>query len=389
MRISRSAIAVTAILLWVFSAGCPISKNPGIESASSMLIQGKGGVGELGPSPPLGLTAENLEHNVISLNWIDTSDNETGFMIFKRSLYEEEMSLIGEVASGVNSYHDIGLCEGFLYYYQVFAFNEFGISAPSNVAYTVAYCDPTPSIDEVIGQIDQFYIEERIKNFGQYNSLRRKAEKIRAKIEDRDFNAALNNIKEMLNHLWAQFDKGIEIAAMSRIDYHLRQILAHYSLLNNLPYTMKIRVENSDVPNVSIHLPDGNVLSLNLFGNVSIRLEETDDENVLSFKVVDAEYITDPVTVLGIHFGRILVTDDENSPGFGTLNLSTGEIYLTENVCLDSLFMRSMGISPVSFSLPQRGSISMINADDFRGVLVGSSILPSSIPLIGGCFVFC
>ena len=91
-------------------------------------------VGSPSIDPPIGdpgnLTAVAASSTSIDLEWVDGTENETGFLV--------EHSLTGAVndwteraslPAGSNSYTDNGLTDQTLYYYRVHAFNNNGVSA--------------------------------------------------------------------------------------------------------------------------------------------------------------------------------------------------------------------------------------------------------------------
>lgn len=85
------------------------------------------------PIAPSGLTADRIASRTISLTWNDNSNNETGFRIYRRTLFGS-YSLVATIGAGVDSYTDRDLSRRTTYYYQVVAYNAAGESPRSNTA---------------------------------------------------------------------------------------------------------------------------------------------------------------------------------------------------------------------------------------------------------------
>jgi hypothetical protein len=86
----------------------------------------------LPPTAPTGLTAVPVSRTQITLNWQDTSDNETGFTI-ERSTNGTSWSPIANVGANVRTFANTGLKQMILYSYRVRANNAWGSSAFSPV----------------------------------------------------------------------------------------------------------------------------------------------------------------------------------------------------------------------------------------------------------------
>ncbi len=88
-------------------------------------------------NPPTSLTASVLNDGKVKLNWIDNSDNEIGFLIFRKegdSTSSNQLICIDTVESNVISYIDSLVRDSTQYSYKLIAFNQDTISAPSNFA---------------------------------------------------------------------------------------------------------------------------------------------------------------------------------------------------------------------------------------------------------------
>ncbi|RJP75076.1 MAG: hypothetical protein C4522_21730 [Desulfobacteraceae bacterium] len=86
----------------------------------------------LPPENPSDLIASTSELQV-TLNWLDNSEDEAGFKIFRKNNAEDDYSEIGTVESNIITYTDTVPASG-SYWYRIKAINEHGNSLGSNVA---------------------------------------------------------------------------------------------------------------------------------------------------------------------------------------------------------------------------------------------------------------
>jgi hypothetical protein len=77
------------------------------------------------PSAPTNLAATAVSQTQINLTWTDTSSNETGFKIERRT-GAGSFTQIATVAANVNTYNNTGLAAGTTYTYKVRAYNTGG-----------------------------------------------------------------------------------------------------------------------------------------------------------------------------------------------------------------------------------------------------------------------
>ena len=82
------------------------------------------------PAAPTGPTASN-EKTSIGLAWSDTSDNETGFKIYRKPDGSGEFTLLATLTT--SSYLDTDTSEGVRYFYYIVSYNDKGESAKSKV----------------------------------------------------------------------------------------------------------------------------------------------------------------------------------------------------------------------------------------------------------------
>jgi|GEM_PF-7015100 len=97
------------------------------------------------PSAPSGLNATAVSSNQINLTWTDTSNNEDGFRIERKTGTGGTYAEIATVGAGVTNYQNTGLSANTTYYYRVRAYNAVGSSAYSNEA-SAATPGATPPI---------------------------------------------------------------------------------------------------------------------------------------------------------------------------------------------------------------------------------------------------
>jgi len=82
----------------------------------------------LPPTSPTNLTARAMSSSQIDLMWKDNSNNEVGFMIYRRVGTTGAYILLTQVGANVTSYRDTGLLPNTTYSYRVKAYNAKGES---------------------------------------------------------------------------------------------------------------------------------------------------------------------------------------------------------------------------------------------------------------------
>ena len=87
------------------------------------------------PIPPNNLTAKASTSSEVSLNWLDQSNNESGFRI-ERSLSGSSWSLLATLGADVTTYKDTLVTAQTTYYYRVRAYNSAGDSVYATVNVT-------------------------------------------------------------------------------------------------------------------------------------------------------------------------------------------------------------------------------------------------------------
>jgi predicted phage tail protein len=78
------------------------------------------------PAAPSNLSASNVTQTTLTLNWIDNSNNETGFIIQRATNSSFTRGLVTvNVGADITSFNDTGLKKGTTYYYRIQAVNLF------------------------------------------------------------------------------------------------------------------------------------------------------------------------------------------------------------------------------------------------------------------------
>lgn len=95
------------------------------------------------PAPATNLAAVAVSSTQINLMWSDNSIDEQGFRI-DRSLDGTNFAELATVNPNVTTFSDTGLTPNTTYFYRVLAFNNFGNSAPSNIAADTTPIPPIP-----------------------------------------------------------------------------------------------------------------------------------------------------------------------------------------------------------------------------------------------------
>lgn len=94
------------------------------------------------PAKPENLTAEALSDSQVYLTWIDTSSFESGFYILRSIVDTTDWAWIDTLEIDADNFTDNSLEEGSQYNYRITAFNEFGVSMPSDVATATTLAKP-------------------------------------------------------------------------------------------------------------------------------------------------------------------------------------------------------------------------------------------------------
>ncbi|HXU35335.1 MAG TPA: choice-of-anchor D domain-containing protein [Blastocatellia bacterium] len=101
------------------------------------------------PVAPSDLTATAVSSTQVNLAWKDNSGDEQGFRI-ERSLDGFNFGEIGTVGPNVTAFSDTNAFADTIFFYRVFAFNDFGNSEPSNIAFAQTPPNPIPVNPKIV-----------------------------------------------------------------------------------------------------------------------------------------------------------------------------------------------------------------------------------------------
>lgn len=96
------------------------------------------------PTAPGSLTFTGVTNNSMTLNWVDFSSNETGFLIY-RSTDGVNYSFVTQTAANTTTSFQTGLTTGALYYWRVFAVSEGALSTTAATGSSTAVCAAPPA----------------------------------------------------------------------------------------------------------------------------------------------------------------------------------------------------------------------------------------------------
>ena len=99
------------------------------------------------PAAPSDLGVVSSTTTLVSLSWVDQSDNEDGFVI-ERKLEGGVYELVADLPSGTTQFDDSGVSFGQTYVYRVYAYNGEGDSGYSNEAMVTAIDAATVVVDD-------------------------------------------------------------------------------------------------------------------------------------------------------------------------------------------------------------------------------------------------
>lgn len=98
------------------------------------------------PAAPGSLTATTSSASQINLSWVDNSNNESGFKIFRKTQNSTTWSTVATVGMNISAYQNTGLTSGTAYTYYVVATNIAGDSTSSNEATATTSVVPSTPI---------------------------------------------------------------------------------------------------------------------------------------------------------------------------------------------------------------------------------------------------
>jgi len=104
-----------------------------VAGLTSLNVYGLLQVATSAPAAASGLTAMTASSSQILLNWVDNSNNESGFKVMRASSSGGTYSLVTTVGANVTTYTDTNLTPKTTYYYKIIATNSAGDASPSNI----------------------------------------------------------------------------------------------------------------------------------------------------------------------------------------------------------------------------------------------------------------
>jgi len=116
IKYHRAILIITiALILVVNLVACYPKNSPSSSPRTSSSIP-------VPPNAPSNLVTESVSQKAVELRWVDNSDNENGFRIYRNG------TTVGSVATNVNTYQDTNLKPGTTYEYMIRAYNQAGES---------------------------------------------------------------------------------------------------------------------------------------------------------------------------------------------------------------------------------------------------------------------
>jgi len=98
-------------------------------AGTSAPLSGSATTSQTPPDAPSNLTFGLITNSSIQLNWVDNSDNENGFEIFRSTIPTGSYTSVALISAGVTTYNNIGLADDTRYYYRITAYNAGGSSS--------------------------------------------------------------------------------------------------------------------------------------------------------------------------------------------------------------------------------------------------------------------
>jgi len=341
------------------------------------------------PNAPTKLNATPVAFSVINLTWTDTSNNETMFIIARKTSCQDPFIPIATVNADITSYSDAELNPATFYFYQVKASNDFGDSEYSNMARAITWAD-IPTIEKLIGLLNSY--QDQFKNDGIHNSLLVKLQAAQYSISIKDYQSALGQLGAFTNEIEAQTDKSFSSEVAEALLTTVQPLIEYVTLIVSLPTTLDLYLsEEPCVNEVTIEIPTGGVVKTTLSGYFKVQLEPTSDPDIATFNITQSSYIGTPLVVNGLSSETLYFSEDPNNPSTGTLNLKNGKVDFIERVLVRSDYLDGLGLSPVALEIPQTGTFSPMSLT--KGILysIGKGTMPGYLPILGGAsyLVYC
>ncbi len=251
------------------------------------------------------------------------------------------------------------------------------------VSITVKVIPALPQIENLTSQIDQYYQAGQIKNQGIYNSLL-------AKLNGWDnatLQGRLGKLNALANQLTALNDNSIDPAAREALLKTIAEMTYYQTLLNGLPTTIDLYLSGEPCSSRAIiDIPGASEFDTTVSGVLRVQLSPTADPNIASFTIITSSYTGTSIIIGGVDFGPLSFCQDPYNQSTGTVNLTTGELTMVENLLVSSPFLTQMGFPHVALQVPQFGTVAIASHSP-AALLVftgGHGTLPAYLPVIGG-----
>lgn len=144
------SVAIVLVILLLTVTGCTSKAGP--TQAPPRTPTPSASPQQTPPSAPVNLTTNAVSQSTVSIQWLDNSNNEDGFRIYRGT------SLVGTVGTNVQNYQDAGLQQGTTYQYAVKAYNQAGES-PAAVYTVTTPAPPSAPSNLTAGEISQSGIQ--------------------------------------------------------------------------------------------------------------------------------------------------------------------------------------------------------------------------------------
>lgn len=115
------------------------------------------------PAAPSNLIITDTTTTSITINWVDNSNNESGFIIARRKQDEILFTYIDTVGTDVLTYQEVGLTPDNLYFYKVCSYNSFGLSDFTNTVYSFTQ-NSTSIVHHTNMLSEYFYLDNNYPN---------------------------------------------------------------------------------------------------------------------------------------------------------------------------------------------------------------------------------
>lgn len=327
------------------------------------------------PSAPSNLVATAFSSTQINLAWTNNATNADGIKIERRTSLID-YTTIATTTANATSYSDTELLPSTQYDYRIRASNLAGDSDYSNEATATTFVPPVTELNDVVTDL---FEDDAFKNNGSYNAVLSLVENAQDSFADGNTTSGINQLEAIVTSISNEHaNRGIDDDAAQYLINILRQVI----ITKQLPATMTLYLVGAPTANqIWFKLPDGSEAATTLTGQLTVNLTATANPNIVSLSVLNSAISGTPITVGGVDLGALDFVDQPANPSIGTLDLTTGWIQLIER---QSLTSQSGGIVAAPIETVFSGELTPLSLTDGIMYLVGSGVVPSGIPFLGG-----